>query len=140
MRVTRLPPQLEGLTIAHLSDLHMTGHLTQPFYDAVVDQANALQPDLIVITGDIAEKVACLDWIAPTLGRLQAKHGKFFILGNHEMRLPDVAPLRQALGEAGIFDISSRAERIAIRDTEILHRRHGTPVVRRRAAHRAVCS
>jgi predicted MPP superfamily phosphohydrolase len=120
LRLERLPPKLEGLTIAHLSDLHMTGHLTQPFYDAVVDQTNALEPDLILITGDIAEKVACLDWIAPTLGRLQAKCGKFFVLGNHEMKLPSVAPLREALDEAGIVDISSRAQSFAIRDTEIL--------------------
>ena len=40
-------------------------------------------PDLIVITGDILEKVRCLAWIPETLGRLQARHGKFFILGNH---------------------------------------------------------
>lgn len=120
LRVERLPPKLAGLSIAHLSDLHMTGKLTRPFYEAVVEQTNALQPDLILITGDIAEKVACLDWIAPTLGRLQAKCGKYFVLGNHEMKLPDVAPLRKALADVGIADISSRAQRVALRDTEIL--------------------
>jgi predicted MPP superfamily phosphohydrolase len=120
LRLDRLPRELEGLTIAHLSDLHMTGRLTQPFYETVVEQTNALEPDLIVITGDIAEKAACIPWVAPTLGRLRARHGKFFVLGNHEMRLPDVAPLRRALEEAGIVDVASRAELHAVRETPIL--------------------
>lgn len=120
LQINRLPRQLEGLTIAHLSDLHMTGRLTQPFYETIVEQTNALKPDLIVITGDIAEKVACIPWVAPTLGRLQARYGKFFVLGNHEMRLPNVAPLRQALTEAGIVDIASRVDVYPVRGTSVV--------------------
>ena len=91
LRLPSLPRELDGLTIAHLSDLHMTGKVGSEFYDLVVDETNALNPDLIVITGDILEKEDCLPWIAPTIGRLQARHGKFFILGNHELRLADAA-------------------------------------------------
>jgi predicted MPP superfamily phosphohydrolase len=115
-----LPPALDGLTIAHLSDLHMTGKVGREFYDAIVDETNALAPDLIAITGDILEKTKCLPWIEPTLGRLKARHGKFFIIGNHEMRLPDVAPLRQALTDVGFIDLGSRAVIHRVRDTDIL--------------------
>src|SRR5262245_8622926 len=120
LHLPNLPPQLDGLTIAHLSDLHMTGQLGREYYDVVVDETNALEPDLIVITGDILERERCLPWIAPTLGRLQARHGKFFILGNHEQRLHDVAPLRRELNSAGFTDMGGKCSLTSIRGTEIL--------------------
>jgi predicted MPP superfamily phosphohydrolase len=103
----RLPRALEGLTIAHLSDLHMTGKLTASFYHEVVELTNDQQPDLIVLTGDIAEKQQCLPWIKPTLGRLRARLGVYYILGNHEQRLGDVRPLRAALQDAGLRNLGS---------------------------------
>jgi predicted MPP superfamily phosphohydrolase len=116
----RLPAEFDGLTIAHLSDLHMTGQLGREFYDVVVDQTNALEPDLVVITGDILEKSKCLPWISSTLGRLQARHGKYFILGNHEKRLADVPALRQALTAAGLTDLGGRCKVLSIRGAHFL--------------------
>ena len=116
----RLPSELEGLTIAHLSDLHMVGNLTEPFYEQVVEATNALQPDLVCITGDILEDTSCLPWIPRTLGRLQARHGRFFILGNHERRLPDAQVLRDALAAAGLTDLGSRCESVEINGASIL--------------------
>jgi predicted MPP superfamily phosphohydrolase len=46
--------------------------------------------------------------------------GKYFILGNHEKRLADVLPLRQALVNAGIADLGSRTEGLTINGVEIL--------------------
>jgi uncharacterized protein len=120
LRLANLPRELDGLTIAHLSDLHMTGQLTQAFYEVVVAETNGLSPDLVLITGDILEKDKCLPWIEPTLGRLQARHGKYFILGNHERRLADPRRLRQTLGQAGLIDLGSRSERLLIGSTELL--------------------
>jgi predicted MPP superfamily phosphohydrolase len=120
LRLQSLPPELDGLTIAHLSDLHMTGQLGREYYDVVVDETNALEPDLIVITGDILERERCLPWVASTLGRLQARHGKFFILGNHEQRLHNIAPLRAALTAVGITDLGSKCESLNIRGIDIL--------------------
>lgn len=120
LRLQALPPELDGLTIAHLSDLHMTGKHTPDFYNAIVDHTNRLEPDLVVITGDIAEKVVCLDWIVPILSRLRASEGKYFILGNHEMKLPDTGILRSLMAEAGFTDLGSRSMRVPLRGTEIL--------------------
>lgn len=120
LRLPSLPPELDGLTIAHLSDLHMTGQLGHEFYDLVVDETNALQADLLVITGDILEKTGCLPWINQTLGRLQARHGKYFILGNHERRLRDPAVLRRTLIDAGLTDLGSRCERLTIHGVDVL--------------------
>jgi uncharacterized protein len=120
LHLPQLPPELDGLTIAHLSDLHMTGQLGREYYDVIVDETNALAPDLIVITGDILERERCLPWIDSTLGRLTARHGKFFILGNHEQRLRDVAPLRTALTSAGITDVGSKCMSLDIRGKSLL--------------------
>jgi predicted MPP superfamily phosphohydrolase len=51
----------------------------------VVEQTNALKPDLIAITGDLVDgSVEQLrDEVAP-LARLRARHGVFFVTGNHE--------------------------------------------------------
>jgi predicted MPP superfamily phosphohydrolase len=120
LRLPKLPQPLQAFRIAHLSDLHMTGQLGREFYDCVVDQTNALAPDMVVITGDILEKENCLPWIEPTLGRLQAPHGRFFILGNHEQRLRDVTLLRRALTEIGFIDLGSRCQTVSINDAEVL--------------------
>ncbi len=120
IELARLPAELDGLTIAHLSDLHMTGQLGREFYDVVMAETNALAPDLIVITGDIVEREGCLAWIEPTLGGLVARYGKFFILGNHEQRLADVLPLRQMLGKIGIENLGSQWKLVGIRGQQIL--------------------
>jgi predicted MPP superfamily phosphohydrolase len=120
LALPRLPLALEQLTIAHLSDLHMTGKVTREFYEEIVDQTNALQPDLIAITGDIAETIGCIDWIEPILGRLKSRLGNFFVLGNHEMRLPDANVLRHALVAAGITDLGSRCHWLEVGGTRVL--------------------
>lgn len=120
LHVPNLPEALDGLSIAHLSDIHMTGRITQPFFDYVVDRTNELDADLVCITGDIVEKVPCLEWIAPTLGRLDANYGKFFILGNHDLRIRDEAAVRKTLVEAGLTDLGGRARFHSVHGERVL--------------------
>ena len=120
LRLMNLPPKLNGLKIAHLSDLHMTGQLTRAFYEVAVAETNALSADLVLITGDILEKEKCLPWVEPTLGRLEARQGKFFILGNHEYRLPDPNRLRQLLTSVGFTDLGSRCQYISVSESQLL--------------------
>jgi predicted MPP superfamily phosphohydrolase len=119
LQLSNLPEPLDGLRIAHLSDLHMTGQLGPEFYECVVEETNALSPDIVVITGDILEKERCLPWIQRTLGRLRAQHGKFFILGNHEQRLRDVAPLRQAVIASGFIDLGGKCQTQTINGIDV---------------------
>lgn len=120
LQLQNLPQPLSGLKIAHLSDLHMTGQLTQAFYEVAVAETNALSPDLVLITGDILEKEKCLPWIGETLAKLQARDGKFFILGNHEYRLKDPMVLRAALTAAGFTDLGSRVQMVPVGDSRLL--------------------
>jgi len=116
----RLPESLAGLTIAHLSDLHMTGQLTQAFFDLVVDRTNALDCDVVVLTGDIIEKSACLPWLRPTLGRLQSRYGVYYVLGNHDKRLSDVPALHEELKELGLIHVGGRTLEVQWRDQPLL--------------------
>jgi len=98
LAIPRLSAALDGLTIAHISDLHMTGRIGPEFFQIVAEQVNALQPDIIALTGDIIENDACRPWIADTLGQMHAKQGKYFILGNHD-KFVDFEQTRKMLVE-----------------------------------------
>lgn len=104
----RLPPKLEGLRIAHLTDLHMSGRLAIGYFEEVVIAVNAWKPDLVFLTGDLIEHTPQLDWIPETLGRLEAEVGVYYILGNHDAKI-DANLTRQRLNEVGLIDASGRA-------------------------------
>ncbi len=81
----RLPAALHGFSIVQLTDIHVGPTIGRPFVEDVVARANALDPDLIAITGDLVDgNVRDLaESIAP-LAQLRARHGAFFVTGNHE--------------------------------------------------------
>jgi len=80
-----LPPRLDGLRVAHLTDVHASGVVPLRWVREVVEQVNALEPDLVVITGDlVTEDTSFIHGVAKELGQLQATHGRFAILGNHD--------------------------------------------------------
>jgi predicted MPP superfamily phosphohydrolase len=107
LAVPRLDSALEGVSIVHLSDLHFTGVISRRFFEHVVELANEMEPDLVAITGDLLDKTACIDWVPYTLGRLRARYGAFFVLGNHDRRV-DWRRLRETLEDAGVVDIAGR--------------------------------
>ena len=107
--VADLPESWEGVTISHVTDLHLTGRMDKPFYDNELERTAALQSEMVVITGDIIENVECLDWLESTLGQLAAPLGVYFILGNHDKRMPDVPALRMRLEELGMVDLGGKA-------------------------------
>ena len=83
--LSRLPAALHGTTIVQLSDVHIGPTLGRNFLDRVVDVTNALKPDVVVITGDLVDGPVnrLAEAVAP-LARLRARHGVFFVTGNHE--------------------------------------------------------
>jgi hypothetical protein len=85
VRLRRLPPEHNGFRIAQLTDIHVGPTIKRPFIEEIVRRTNALSPDVIAITGDLVDgSVAELrDAVAP-LGQLRARHGIFFVTGNHE--------------------------------------------------------
>ncbi|MBN1849243.1 MAG: metallophosphoesterase [Deltaproteobacteria bacterium] len=80
-----LHKDLDGFTIAQITDIHVGPTIKQGFVKKVVERVHGLKPDVIALTGDIADgSVKRLkDDVAP-LGDLSAPHGIFFVTGNHE--------------------------------------------------------
>lgn len=105
LAIPRLSSAHEGLTLAHISDLHMTGRIDRRWYEFVVEQVNKLNADAVFITGDIVEKIECWPWLAETLGRLRAECGVYFVLGNHDYYI-DVEQTKLLLQEHGLVCLS----------------------------------
>ncbi len=97
-----LPPAFDGLTIAHISDLHFGDFMTRERIAAVVEGVNALQPDVIAVTGDFVSII--LDdtpaLITETLAALHAREAIVAVLGNHD-HWTDAPVVAQAVRESG---------------------------------------
>ncbi len=118
--LSRLPPRLEGLTIAHLSDFHLTGQLTLPFFAEIIRRTNELNADIVAITGDILDTARCLPWVAEIFGGLRSRYGAWFVLGNHDKRVGDDSALRQALTDAGLIDLGGHWRMIDVRGHQVV--------------------
>ena len=102
IRLQGLHPALEGFTILQMTDLHLYP-LTQPeLIKKSVAIANSLNPDLVVLTGDYVWRyLDAIDELAPILAALNARHGVYSTLGNHDYWLdPDV--IKTTMEDAGL--------------------------------------
>ena len=83
--LAKLPRSAHGFRIAVVSDIHLGPLLGRGFAQKVVDTINATQPDLIAVVGDLVDgSVKNLGPAAAPLAGLKARHGSFFVTGNHE--------------------------------------------------------
>lgn len=80
-----LPPELEGLRIAQISDLHVGPSVSRRYVSRVVRKVNQAKPDIVVLTGDIGDgDVEQFGEEAKALGDLAPKGRVFYVSGNHE--------------------------------------------------------
>ncbi|MBS2015548.1 MAG: metallophosphoesterase [Deltaproteobacteria bacterium] len=92
-----LHPDLHGLRILHLSDIHLGGSIPLERLEVALRTAFAAhRPDLVVVTGDIADDPSLLGPAMELVARMSARCGAFVSLGNHEY-LHDIAVTRAAL-------------------------------------------
>jgi len=107
IRLPYLPPQLDGFTLLHLSDLHFTGRVAQEWFRQTIEFCARLQADLVTLTGDFLDTMDCLDWIPKVLAPLRGRWGVYFILGNHDWRL-DWQRIRDAITQLGFVWLGGR--------------------------------
>jgi len=114
--LSRWPRALDGFRIVQLSDLHIGPVLDRRFAAALVERCNALEPDLVVLTGDVVDgRVDHLaDEVAPFAG-LRARHGVWFVTGNHDY-YSGVDPWVACLERLGLRALRNR--RVVIGDGE----------------------
>ncbi|MCT4355675.1 metallophosphoesterase [Streptomyces sp. Je 1-79] len=127
--LAKLPRAAHGYRIAVVSDIHLGPVLGRAHSQRIVDAVNGTQPDLIAIVGDLVDgSVADLGPAAEPLAQLRARHGSFFVTGNHEyfsgadawvdhVRELGLRPLRNERLEipagfdlAGVDDIAGESE------------------------------
>jgi predicted MPP superfamily phosphohydrolase len=116
--LARLPRFAHGFRIAVVSDIHLGPILGRGHTERIVDTINSAQPDLVTIVGDLVDgSVEDLGPAAEPLARLSARHGTYFVTGNHEyysgaaqwidkVRELGVRPLENARTELPAFDLA----------------------------------
>jgi uncharacterized protein len=81
----KLPPAAAGYRIVQMSDVHVGPTIGRAFVESIVRETNALEPDMVVITGDLVDgSVEQLGPLVEPLRELRARDGVFFVTGNHE--------------------------------------------------------
>jgi uncharacterized protein len=113
--LARWPETMNGFKLVQLTDIHVGPTIGRAFIETIVAHTNALNPDLIAITGDLVDGTVdeLRDSVAP-LGQLRARHGVYFVTGNHEY-FSGAAPWIAELTRLGIRCL--RNERVSIGDT-----------------------
>ena len=83
--IADLPDALHGFTIAQISDIHVGPTIKHGYLDAIVDKVNRLDADMVAVTGDLVDgSVSRLAPHTAPLAKLKARHGAYFVTGNHE--------------------------------------------------------
>lgn len=81
----RLPKQLDGFKIIHLSDTHHSPFTDLEHIARAVKVANRLKPDMFLLTGDyVSHEDKYIAPVAEVLGQLKSEFGTYACLGNHD--------------------------------------------------------
>ena len=86
LAVRNLPPQLEGLTIAHVSDPHLGMFITDRKVQKIINLTNELDADLVLQTGDLINSSLddLVDGIA-LVRQFRSRYGVYCCQGNHDV-------------------------------------------------------
>jgi uncharacterized protein len=102
LSVPALPGELDGITIAHVSDIHV-GRLTSGrVLREMVNRTNALRADLVLLTGDlINDSLADLSEGISLVKEMEARYGLWMIEGNHDL-IENGAEFERRVKAAGV--------------------------------------
>ncbi len=134
VQVPRLPERLDGLVIAHVSDLHYGKFTTPADVDRMVETVNAFDADLLVFTGDLVDlSLKDLPRALAAIGRLRARAGLFACEGNHDL-IDDGDAFRRRVREAGVALLLDEARTVEVRGERV--RIHGVTWARDQSGRR----
>lgn len=107
-------PAEHRLRLALLTDLHIGEGITPGYVEQAVDRTLAEKPDLVLIGGDYIDhdhKYAYTERVMQAMRRLnQARHGVYYVLGNHEYRVDTLANMRWVEQVGGTLLVDSVAQ------------------------------
>lgn len=84
MRYPDLAPELEGLRILHISDVHLGYFVSLDDLERTMLDAEAQRPDLVLVTGDLSDDLNILPDALRTIAALKPRLGTYASIGNHE--------------------------------------------------------
>jgi len=115
----KLPPALDGLTIAHVSDVHVGRFTRGKILERIAETTNSLNADLTLMTGDlINHSLSDLPAGIELMRGLRAKHGVFLCEGNHDL-FADAPGFRRDVRRAGLQLLREDAATVEIRGTPV---------------------
>ena len=115
--VVGLPPALDGLRISLITDIHHSRIVPASDVVRAIELAMSARPDLIVLGGDYVTfgDRAFVGPVAELLGSLQAPHGVFAVLGNHD----DDRDMPAALAAKGFTVLKDQRTQVTIRNERL---------------------
>lgn len=114
LAVRGLDPRHDGVTIAHLSDVHVGNLTPEPHVRAAIDLANSVAPDVVALTGDyVCWRKHEVGLLREQLGGLRATRVAA-TLGNHDY-FTDAAGVRAALTGHGYDVLDNRRTAVTVR-------------------------
>jgi uncharacterized protein len=119
LRVPRLPRQWDGISILHVTDLHMNGTPDRAFFEWASARCAELKCDIATMTGDVMDNLEVLDWLPTTLGAIEAPLGRFFVLGNHDLHVAGDT-MRAAMERIGWTSVTGRVVEREFRDGRLI--------------------
>ena len=97
-----LPRALDGITIAHVSDMHVGRFTCGRVLREMVNTANALRADLVLLTGDLIHyELADLSEAIALVKAMEGRYGQWMIEGNHDL-FDDGAEFERRVKAAGV--------------------------------------
>ena len=116
---SKLPAACDGLKIAHLSDIHVGNTITRSDVEDMVRETNALDPDIVVITGDIADgdPQYVVQDLSPLRG-LKSRYGAYYVTGNHE-HMWGARGYCQAVAQLGIVVLNNEHRIIDVNGAQL---------------------
>ncbi|NUN71270.1 MAG: metallophosphoesterase [Bacteroidetes bacterium] len=113
-----LPEQFKGFTIGMMSDIHSSIFMNREDMSAYVKEMNGLKTDMIVVTGDfVNSKTEEVYPFAEAFSELQAAHGVYGCLGNHDFFTKNVDMVAKKIDECGVKLLRNDAVKIVKGDS-----------------------
>jgi predicted MPP superfamily phosphohydrolase len=130
-----LPRDLDGATIAHVSDVHVGRFTRTRDLPAIAEATNKLRADLVLMTGDLIDhSLADLPAGLEMIARLDPRHGLYTIEGNHDL-FESRRGFEHRVRAAGVPLLINQSRLLRVRgvDVQLLGTRWGHPLLSRGA-------
>jgi predicted MPP superfamily phosphohydrolase len=119
LSIRDLPRDLDGMTIAHVSDMHVGRFTKGEVLRSLVDTVNDLRADLVLVTGDlINDALADLDHGIELVRAMRGRFGLYMIEGNHDL-IENGAEFERRVRQSSIPFLLDESAIVEVRGTPV---------------------